>query len=115
MAIDRIGSFSSQPQAVENKPQNTSERGNNSVQHLQSAATADTVTLTAQADQLKSISADISGQSMIDGARVENLKSAIDAGVYKINSLSVAEKFIQFENSFFEDSLGNRLASTLRP
>ncbi len=116
MAIDRIGLIPNQPQTAGTESKNTTDRGNDSVLRLQpGAATTDTVTLTTQADQLKSIEAGINAQPIVDGERVESLKSAIDAGNYKINPLNVAEKFIQFESGFFEDGFNNGIAGYLRP
>lgn len=118
MAIDSIGPTPNQPQSAGTESKNATNNGNNPVQRLHStasAATTDSVTLTTQADQLKSIEADISNQPAIDGARVESLKSAIDAGNYKINPLNVAEKFIQFESGFFEDGLTSNMTGSLRP
>ena len=118
MAIDRTGIFPAQSQTTGTKAQSATDSANNSVPRLQpvaSATTADTLTLTTQADQLKSIQADISNQPIVDGVRVESLKSAIDAGNYKINPLNVAEKFIQFESGFFEDGFNSNTAGSLRP
>ena len=75
------------------------DRGRNTSDGPAATTTADTVTLTPQASRLKRIESGLGAQSVIDSARVEQLRSAIDAGRYEINPLRVAEKFIQFETS----------------
>ncbi len=102
MAVDITGVPPSQPQGAGGSTKSTPSGSGNAAQTLSPAAPAnraDTVTLTPQASQLKSVEAEINAQSVIDGERVQSLKSAIDAGMYEINSLRVAEKFIQFENN----------------
>ena len=106
MSIDPTGIFPTQPQTTGTESASAAERGNNStVQRLPDATgstAGDTLTLTPQAAQLKAVEDNLSQQSVIDGARVENLRSAIDAGSYKINPMQVAEKFIEFESSFLQ-------------
>lgn len=58
---------------------------------------SDAVTLTRNAENLRLIEADINAASEVDGERIENLRLAIDTGVYRIDPLRVAEKFLQFE------------------
>lgn len=103
MAIDSTGLPLSAPQASGTRTLNTTGGNGKNVQRMDSVTTAaptDTVTLTEQANQLKGIETSIANQSIVDEPRVERLKSAIDAGLYKINPARVAEKFIQFESNF---------------
>ncbi len=102
MAIDITGIPPSQPQGTGGGAKSTTDSSGNAAQTLSPATPAnraDTITLTPQASQLKSVESAINAQSVIDGERVQSLKSAIDAGEYEINPLRVAEKFIQFENN----------------
>ncbi len=99
MAIDITGIPPSQPQGTGGSAKSTTGSSENAAQNLSPANKVDTITLTPQASQLKSVESAIDTHSVIDGERVQNLKSAIDAGVYEINPLRVAEKFIQFENN----------------
>ena len=64
------------------------------------AAPADSFTLSQQAETLRVIESSVNTQPDVDGARVESLKSAIDAGQYDINPLRVAEKLIELETQF---------------
>lgn len=62
-------------------------------------SSADVVTLSSQATQIKAFEADMDKQPSMDGDRIENLKAAIDSGSYVIDPTRVAEKFIEFEFS----------------
>ncbi len=102
MAIDITGFPPPQPQGAGGSAKSATDGGGNAAQAVvpaTSATRADTVTLTPQASQLKNVESEINTQPVIDGERVKSLKSAIDAGMYEINPLRVAEKFIQFENN----------------
>jgi negative regulator of flagellin synthesis FlgM len=59
----------------------------------------DAVTITNQASKLKALEDSVSTQSVVDSERVEQLKSAIDSGDYKVDPQRVAEKFLQFESN----------------
>jgi len=102
MAIDITGFPPPQPQGSGGSTKSATDGSGNAAQAVAPATApnqADTVTLTPQASQLKGVESTITAQSVIDGERVQSLKSAIDAGAYEINALRVAEKFIQFENN----------------
>ncbi|VAX04260.1 hypothetical protein MNBD_GAMMA20-1046 [hydrothermal vent metagenome] len=102
MAIDISGVPPSQPQGTGGSAKSITGSSGNAPQTPSPATPvnkADTITLTPQASQLKSVESVIHAQSVIDGERVQSLKLAIDAGEYEINPLRVAEKFIQFENN----------------
>ena len=60
----------------------------------------DSFTVSQQAEKLRVIESNINAQPDIDGARIESLKTAIDAGQYDINPLRVAEKLIELETQF---------------
>jgi len=61
------------------------------------APTTDSFTISQQAERLRVIDSTINTQPDVDGARIESLKIAIDAGRYDIDPLRVAEKLIEFE------------------
>ncbi len=60
----------------------------------------DKISLTQQAKELLMIEKLVYEQTEIDNERVENLRLAIDAGQYNINTQRVAEKLIEFEMMF---------------
>lgn len=61
---------------------------------------ADTMTLTQRAEELRMLETNIKLQPDIDSEKVESLKVKIDAGRYDIDPLRVAEKLIEFEAQF---------------
>lgn len=67
---------------------------------LPGTATADSFTVSQQAEKLRVIESTINTQPDVDGARVESLKTAIDAGSYDIDPTRVAEKLIELEAQF---------------
>lgn len=91
MAIDITGINPAQPQ-----PRKAAGPADKGAQSTADRPTSDSVTLYLQTHGLK---VDNSGDDieLVDGPRVQSLKSAIDSGIYQINPLRVAEKFIQFE------------------
>ncbi len=91
MAIDITGINHAQSPLHKRSEQTDTAPANGS-----GAAATDSVTLQLQAKGLH-VDAAQDDAGLVDGSRVESLKSAIDAGVYQINPLRVAEKFIQFE------------------
>lgn len=103
MAVEITGLPQNPPQTSGATTQNTTavSGDNASAQQANSTRTvsSDAVTLTSQAQQLREAESNANSQSVVDSQRVESLKSAIDAGAYVINPISVAEKFIQFETS----------------
>lgn len=64
----------------------------------QSQAT-DTVTLTDTASQLHKLGTMIATQPVVDLARVDSVRQALNAGHYEFNSVRVAEKMLRFENA----------------
>ena len=66
------------------------------------ATSADSITISQQAEQLRVIDLNVNSQSDsdVDNARVEDLKSVIDAGRYDIDPTRVAEKLIELEAQF---------------
>jgi len=61
--------------------------------------TADAVTLTATAQMLKALEEKLAAVPEVDSERVAQLREAINAGQYKIDAESTAEKLIDFEKS----------------
>lgn len=62
-------------------------------------STTDTVTLTDTAAQLQKLEAAIANLPIVDAARVEDVKQAINDGRFQIHPQRVAEKLISFENA----------------
>ena len=56
------------------------------------------VSLTQAAVQLSALQGGDASPPMVDNARVNALKQAIDSGSYQIDPARVAEKLLQFEN-----------------
>lgn len=65
-----------------------------------SAPSTDSVTISPQAERLRLIETTVNAQPDVDDARIESLKSAIDAGNYDIDPQRVAEKLIELESQF---------------
>ena len=63
-------------------------------------STADSFVVSQQAEKLRMIESSINNQPDVDGARVESLKIAIDAGQYDVDPARVAEKLIELEMQF---------------
>ena len=61
--------------------------------------TTDTVTLTDTAAQLHKLSTLISTQPVVDIARVDSLRQALQAGHYEFNPARVADKMLRFEDA----------------
>ena len=90
--LDQTGASKANPDASNTKsPSSALNAG---------ASTADSFTVSQQAESLRVIESNLNTQPDVDGARVESLKSAIDAGRYDINPLRVAEKLIELEKQF---------------
>jgi negative regulator of flagellin synthesis FlgM len=58
------------------------------------AATGDSVTLTNSARTLQKLSEAVAAAPVVDGAKVEAVKSQIAANTYKVDSLKVASKLL---------------------
>jgi len=62
-------------------------------------STADTVTLTDTAAQLHKLEATIAALPIVDIARVEGIRHAINNGQFQVDPQRVAEKMLHFENA----------------
>lgn len=62
-------------------------------------STADTVTLTDTAAQLHKLEATIASLPIVDITRVEDVKSALLSGHFRIDPQRVADKLLSFENA----------------
>ena len=67
------------------------------------AGATDTVQLTESAARLRELDALLSQTSEVDSARVAALRQAIAEGRYNVDSVHVADKLIQLEQSLFGD------------
>ena len=66
------------------------------------ASTADTVELTSSAKLLERLEKTLSSLPAVDGARVAEIRDAIENGDYEINADAIAEAMIRFDRSFGE-------------
>lgn len=99
MAIE----FNGLPSAIAtgNKDLTQTDKSNNDISRSQETprpSSNDAVTLTANAEAMRSAEISVNTNSGIDQDRVNSLKQAIDAGKYAIDPLRVAEKFLKFES-----------------
>jgi negative regulator of flagellin synthesis FlgM len=62
------------------------------------AQTGDQVTLTTSARSLQKLSDAIAQAPVVNSAKVSSIKQALANGTYKVDSASVADKMLQFEN-----------------
>jgi negative regulator of flagellin synthesis FlgM len=60
--------------------------------------TGDHVTLTTSARSLQKLSDAVAQAPVVNSAKVSSIKQALANGTYQIDSASVADKMIQFEN-----------------
>lgn len=74
--------------------------GSNSPNAAQGATSSDSLTISQQAEQLRVIETSVNAQPDVDDARIESLKSVIDAGHYAVDPIRVAEKLIELEAQF---------------
>jgi negative regulator of flagellin synthesis FlgM len=59
--------------------------------------TADQVTLTTSARSLQKLSAAVTQAPVVNSAKVAEVKQALANGTYQIDSASIADKMLQFE------------------
>lgn len=86
-------SYATDPNISDSRPAKGTENVSNSF-------SADKVTLTPQAKELRMIEKAINDQTDVDNERIKSLKLEIDTGRYDIDAQRVAEKLIQFEMQF---------------
>ena len=101
MGIDSIPSNQSNQLITTRKGNNLTEASNHAGQGHQSVGDGkshdDTLTLSKMASILSS---SVEGQAfgkVVNYQRVEEIRSAIDAGNYKVDPMDVAQKFLRFE------------------
>jgi negative regulator of flagellin synthesis FlgM len=62
------------------------------------AAAADQLTLTASARSLQQIEAAVGKAPVVDPAKVDAIKQAVQGGTYHVDAASVASKILSFES-----------------
>jgi negative regulator of flagellin synthesis FlgM len=60
--------------------------------------TGDHVTLTSAAQSLQKLSEAIAQAPVVNASKVASIKQAVNGGTYQIDSGSIADKMLQFEN-----------------
>ncbi|WP_133862464.1 flagellar biosynthesis anti-sigma factor FlgM [Pseudomonas oryzihabitans] len=68
------------------------------VKATKSTASGESVSLSAEAKQLSSLTAGLKDLPVVDSDKVSRLKQAIADGSYKVDSLKVADKLMAFES-----------------
>ena len=61
------------------------------------AVTAETITLTDAASNLRNLETRLSKSPVIDNQRVEDVKTALENGTYKVDPEKIAQKLFDFE------------------
>jgi negative regulator of flagellin synthesis FlgM len=70
---------------------------NSSATPAPAAQTGDTVTLTDSARSLQKIEEAVAKAPVVDAAKVDSIKQAVQNGTYQVNAGRVAGKMLQFE------------------
>jgi negative regulator of flagellin synthesis FlgM len=83
--------------ATQHKLDQAKEHANAAGNKTQGTA-EDSVSLTDQAEKLRSLEANIKDQPVVDTKRVEALRSAVLDGSYTVDTARTAEKMANFEN-----------------
>ncbi len=62
------------------------------------AATSDTLTLTGSARTLQKLGTVVAQTPIVNTAKVDSIKQAVNSGTYQIDAARVADKILQFES-----------------
>jgi len=62
----------------------------------------DQVSITPSAAKLQAVEKKLASLPVVDQARVDKLKSAVESGEYQIDTQRIAEKFLQFESELYK-------------
>ncbi|AZZ91379.1 flagellar biosynthesis anti-sigma factor FlgM [Hahella sp. KA22] len=76
------------------------DAGKNAAAPEKSGDSGDKVVLSSQAQNIRKVEQQLAKLPDVDNERVEKIKKALDDGSYQINSRSVAEKLLNFEQDF---------------
>jgi negative regulator of flagellin synthesis FlgM len=100
---DKISGFSAAEPVVPVKGSNSNavvsdKQGEAAEANAPAAKSADQLTLTSSARSLQKIEEAIAQTPVVNSSKVAAVKQAISAGTYQVNSASVADKMLQFEN-----------------
>lgn len=96
----KINGLESRPVQVGNDRSVQRKGGEPAAESLPKAqtGTGEGVHITGSAKQLAAIEQTLKGGPVIDEARVEKLRAAIDAGTYQVDAARVADKLLLLEN-----------------
>lgn len=64
---------------------------------IEASAGGDSLRLTGEATSLQTIQRELSSASAIDGARVESISAALQAGTYKVDAEAIADRMLDME------------------
>jgi negative regulator of flagellin synthesis FlgM len=102
MAVDITGLGASNPAKVgENSTKNRVDDGNGQTTRSNNQAQqhADVVTITPSAAKLQAVEQKLASIPVVDQARVDQLRNAIESGQYKVDPQRTAEKLLQMESA----------------
>jgi negative regulator of flagellin synthesis FlgM len=80
------------------KPQNDNGKTGGE-RNSPSASSADRVSLTGGARQLRELESGLASQPVVNSQRVEAVRSAMESGTFKVNPERIAEKLISLEQA----------------
>jgi len=63
---------------------------------------SDQVSITPSAAKLQAVEQKLAALPVVDQARVDKLRSAVESGEYQIDTQRIAEKFIHFETELYK-------------
>lgn len=64
---------------------------------VQASAGGDSLRLTGEAAGLQTMQRELSSASAVDGARVQAVRDALEAGTYKVNAEAIADRMLDME------------------
>jgi len=64
-----------------------------------SASSSDKVSLTGEASKLQALERELASKPVVDGQRVDTVRSAVDNGTFEVNPERIAEKMMSLEQA----------------
>ncbi|MDH5300704.1 MAG: flagellar biosynthesis anti-sigma factor FlgM [Gammaproteobacteria bacterium] len=105
MAVNNInGSAGAQIHAlygrVQGQSTSTEQQGTQHAASAPGSATADAVSFTSTAEQLRQAEKALANHPVVDSRRVDTIRDQIASGTFEINAPRIADKMIQMERMF---------------